>query len=127
MNLRKKIPLNEFLKREGMQRRDQDVNQNPSKRKDLAGDERDKLKKILRSTEGSGKAVLLDESLKVIREISARGFGGSLRRMNERPYAIVLDGTVTGSIIESAEDAGCQVLVAKNFAATSNNIQLLSF
>jgi pentose-5-phosphate-3-epimerase len=47
--------------------------------------------------------------------------------VNERPYAIVLDGTVTGSVIDSAEDAGCQVLVARNFAATSNNIKLLSF
>jgi DNA primase len=127
MILRRRTPLNEFLKREGMQRREQTERESTSKRKELNEEEKEKLKKILKENEDSGKAILLDESLKEIREISARGFGGSLRRVNEKPYAIVLDGTVTSSVIESAEDAGCQVIVAKSFAATSNNIKLLSF
>lgn len=129
MNLRKKVPLSEYLKREGMQRRENNGNnfQRSSRTKELNDEEKEKLKKILKEIEDSGKAILLDESLREIREISSRGFGGSLRRVNERPYAIVLDGTVTGSVIDSAEDAGCQVLVARNFAATSNNIKLLSF
>jgi DNA primase len=125
MILRRRTPLNEFLKREGMQKKES--SENPSKRKELSEEQKEKLKKILKDNEDSGKAILLDESLKEIREISSRGFGGSLRRVNEKPYAIVLDGTVTSSIIESAEDAGCQFIVAKNFAATSDNIQLLSF
>jgi DNA primase len=125
MILRRRTPLNEFLKREGMQRRDQ--SESTSKTKELSEEQKEKLKKILKDNEDSGKAILLDESLREIREISARGFGGSLRRVNEKPYAIVLDGTVTSSVIESAEDVGCQILVAKNFAATSENIQLLSF
>ena len=129
MNLRKKVPLNEYLKREGMQRRENNGNgfQRSSRTKELSDEEKEKLKKILREIEDSGKAVLLDDSLNKIKEISVRGFGGSLRRVNEKPYAIVLDGTVTGSIIDSAEDVGCKVLVARNFAATSNNIKLLSF
>jgi DNA primase len=125
MILRRRTPLNEFLKREGMQKKES--SENPSKRKELSEEQKEKLKKILKDNEDSGKAILLDESLKEIREISARGFGGSLRRVNEKPYVIVLDGTVTSSVIEAAEDAGCQFIVAKNFAATSNNIQLLSF
>jgi len=128
MILRRKTPLNEFLKREGMQRREPTEKiETPSKRKELNDEEKEKLKKLSKENENSGKAILLDESLKEIREISARGFGGSLRRVNEKPYAIVLDGIVTSSVIESAEDAGCQVIVAKSFAATSNNVQLLSF
>jgi DNA primase len=125
MILRRRTPLNEFLKREGMQKRES--SENPSKKKELSEEQKEKLKKILKDNEDSGKAILLDESLKEIREISSRGFGGSLRRVNEKPYVIVLDGTVTSSVIEAAEDAGCQFIVAKNFAATSNNIQLLSF
>jgi len=125
MILRRKTPLNEFLKREGMQRRE--TTESHPKRKELSEEEKEKLKKISKENEGSGKAILLDESLREIREISSRGFGGSLKRTGEKPYAIILDGTVTSSIIESVEDAGCQVIVAKNFAATSNNIQLLSF
>jgi len=127
MILRRRTPLNEFLKREGMQRRESTENEKTPKKKELNDEEKEKLKKLSKENDGSGKAILLDESLKEIREISAKGFGGSLRRLNEKPYAIVLDGVVTSSVIESAEDAGCQVIVAKNFAATSNNIQLLSF
>ncbi|MCX6749966.1 MAG: DNA primase DnaG [Candidatus Pacearchaeota archaeon] len=127
MILRRRTPLNEFLKREGMQKRESNENQSTPKRKELSEEQKEKLKRILKENQDSGKAILLDESLKEIREISARGFGGSLRRVNEKPYVIVLDGTVTSSVIESAEDAGCQFIVAKNFAATSNNIQLLSF
>ena len=43
-----------------------------------------------------------------------------------RPAIIVMDGSVTNSIIQAAEEARCQVIVAKNFSATSPNIQLLS-
>jgi DNA primase len=125
MILRRRVPLNEFLRREGMQKRES--TDNTPKKKELSEEQKEKLKKILKDNEDSGKAILLDESLKEIREISARGFGGSLRRVNEKPFGIVLDGTVTSSIIEAAEDAGCQFIVAKSFAATSNNIQLLSF
>jgi DNA primase len=125
MILRRRVPLNEFLRREGMQKRES--TDNTPKKKELSEEQKEKLKKILKDNEDSGKAILLDESLKEIREISARGFGGSLRRVNEKPFGIVLDGTVTSSIIEAAEDAGYQFIVAKSFAATSNNIQLLSF
>ena len=99
----------------------------PSEKKELSAEDKDKLKDLSKNNEGSGKAILLDNSLKEIRKISARGFGGSLRRINEKPYAVVLDGTVTSSVIEAAEDSKCQIIVAKNFAATSNSIQLLSF
>jgi hypothetical protein len=37
-----------------------------------------------------------------------------------------MDGTVTKSMISSAEDAGCKVIVAKNFATTDTSIKLLS-
>jgi hypothetical protein len=125
MILRRRVPLNEFLRREGMQKRESI--DNAPKKKELSEEQKEKLKKILKDNADSGKAILLDESLKEIREISSRGFGGSLRRVNEKPFGIVLDGTVTSSVIEAAEDAGCQFIVAKSFAATSNNIQLLSF
>jgi DNA primase len=130
MTLRRRIPANEFLRKEGITKRADSLTgrtEAPTKKTELSDEDKEKLKKILKENEDSGKAILLDESLKEIREISARGFGGSLRRINEKPYAIVLDGTVTSSVIEAAEDAKCQVLVARSFAATSNNLQLLSF
>jgi DNA primase len=125
MILRRRTPLKEFLRREGMQRREQP--EIHLKKKELNDEDKEKLKRLSKENDGSGKAILLNESLKEIREISSRGFGGNLKRIDEKPYAIVLDGTVTSSVIEAAEDVGCQVLVAKSFAATSNNLQLLSF
>lgn len=127
MNLRKKIPLNEFLRKENGYRKEFNGNQNNSAEHELSDSEKERLKRILQENQDSGKAILLDKSLRAVREISSRGFGGNLKRINERPYAIVLDGTVTSSILEAAEDAGCQIIVARNFAATSDRIKLLSF
>jgi DNA primase len=124
INLRRKIPLNEFLKREGMQRREN--KQSPSKI-ELDEEDKERLKRISKEIEGSGKAIILDGSLEEVKEISARGLSGSLRRLSEKPQIIVLDGTVTSSVLEAAEEAGCQMIVAKNFAVTSENVQLLSF
>ncbi len=124
INLRKKIPLDEFLRKEGMQRKE--IKRIPSKM-ELNEEDIERLKRISKEIEGTGKAILLDDSLEEIKEISSRGLGGNLKRLNEKPYVIALDGTVTSSILEAAEDAGCQIIIAKNFAVTSENIQLLSF
>ena len=125
MTLRKRVPLREYLRREGMQIRAE--NGNSSKSKELSEEQTNKLKEIFKRNEGSNKAILLDDSLNEIRDISTRGFGGNLKRIDENPYAIILDGTATSSVIESVEEAQCQILVAKNFSATSNKIKLLSF
>jgi len=128
MNLRKKVPLKEFLRKENMQRRG---NSQPalesSEKIELNEEDKERLKRISKEIEGSGKAIILNESLENVKEISARGLSGSLRRIEEKPYVIVLDGTVTGSVLESAEEAGCQIIIAKNFSATNDKIQLLSF
>jgi DNA primase len=124
INLRKKIPLNEFLRREGMQRRE---NKEILSKIELDEEDKERLKRISKEIEGSGKAIILDGSLEEVKEISARGLSGSLRRLSEKPQIIVLDGTVTSSVLEAAEEAGCQIIIAKNFAVTSDKIQLLSF
>ena len=124
INLRKKIPLNEFLKREGMHRRE---NKEIPSKIELDEEDKERLKRISKEIENSGKAILLDDSLEEIKEVSARGLSGSLKRLEKTPSVIVLDGTVTSPILDSAEEAGCQIIIAKNFAATSENIQLLSF
>ena len=51
----------------------------------------------------------------------------TLERSREKPFALVVDGNVTSSVIEIAESMGVKVIVAKNFSATSNTIKLLSY
>jgi DNA primase len=73
------------------------------------------------------KAIFLDSDLNELRKVSARGIGVALRKTRDRPSVIVIDGVVTGTVISAAEEAGCQIIAAKNFAATSDSIKLLSF
>ena len=62
-----------------------------------------------------------------IREVSSKSIGSSLKRIDEKVFAIVIDGIVTSSLIEAAEESNCKVIVAKNFATTNTEIKLLSF
>ena len=123
MNLRKRIPVNEFFPN--------NKNKNNSEEKlvqkiNLSDENKEKLKEISSKIQGTGKAVFLNESLETVKEVSVSRLNGILRRVSEKPAMIVIDGTVTSSIINAAEDAKCQVIVAKNFATTDTNIKLLS-
>lgn len=130
MNLRKKVPLNEFLRRNSFSEKEtsnsrEKINQETE---EILIDEKAKakLKEISNKIDGSGKAVLLNNDLNEIRTISARTLTGSLNRIDAKISVIVMDGSVTSSIISAAEEVGCQVIVAKNFYATSNKLKLLS-
>jgi hypothetical protein len=46
--------------------------------------------------------------------------------MEDNPYALVVDSTVTKPMITSAEEKNIQVIVAKNFGTTDTKIKLLS-
>lgn len=130
MNLRKKITLEEYNRKNsysnsrGYSSPSKSIE--PSEKVELDDEKKEKLKEISSNNEGSGKAVLLDANLKELKTISARGLGGSLNRMGLRPAIVVLDGSVTNSVISAAEEFGVQVLVAKNFSATSDKVQMLS-
>ena len=86
---------------------------------------KEKLRKISNSNKGSEKAIILDENLNEIKSISPRALGGALRHA-ENPFAIVIDGVVTGFMIDSAEEARIKIIVASNFGETSEKIQMLS-
>src|SRR3989344_1855750 len=86
---------------------------------------KEKLRKISNSNKGREKAIILDENLNEIKSISPRALGGALRHA-ENPFAIVIDGVVTGFMIDSAEEARIKIIVASNFGETSEKIQMLS-
>ena len=86
----------------------------------------EKLKKVFDRIKGSGKAVILDENLEELKEVSVRGLSASLRKTNDA-RAIVVDGTATSNLIQNAEESGCKAVVAKNFTTTDTKIKLMSF
>jgi len=128
MNLRKKVPLEEFLYRNKMKKGASSIEDSESVEEEFQFDEekREELKNLGSQIEGTDKAVLLDSSLKEMKRVSARAISGSLRRGEKTPSVILIDGTVTSSLIRAAEEANVKVIVAKNFAATSEKIKLLS-
>jgi DNA primase len=124
MSLRKKLPLKEFFAINMPDFRKKEMFE---RKFELTSYEKEKLKKISKENEGSGKAILLDNSLEEMKKVSTKTLTATLKRLKEKPRVIVIDGIATSPIISSAEEIGCKVIVAKNFATTDTKIQLLSF
>jgi hypothetical protein len=61
-----------------------------------------------------------------MKQVSIKTLAGTLKRLNQKPSLIVIDGIATNPIISSAEDVNCKIIVAKNFATTDTKIKLLS-
>ena len=120
MALRKKVSLNEFVKYKQTQRVEVE-------KFVLSNEDKEKIKELSKANEGTEKAILLDESLNEIKKVSAKTLNSALRRGKAKTPVIIIDGTVTSSTIQAAEEVDCQVIAAKNFATTDTNIQLLSF
>jgi len=142
MNLRKRIPVKEFLSGFHETKTHSSYNQRPqssySQRTEtpkqetktapfeLDAEKKKILKEILTENEGKGRGVILDSSLRKIKTVSLKTLAPTLNKLRERPTALVIDGIATTPIILSAEDAGCKVIVAKNFTTTDTKVKLLS-
>jgi len=87
--------------------------------------EKEKLKRISSELRDSDRAVLLNSKLEEIKTVSSKALSRSLERAPDT-VVIVMDGAVTGSILEAAEAVGVQTIVANNFKTTDTKIKLLS-
>jgi hypothetical protein len=70
--------------------------------------------------------MILSRTLSEIKQVSAKTLATSINRMREKPVIVIVDGIATMPIIAACEDAGCELIVAKNFASTNTKIRLLS-
>ncbi len=125
MNLRKKVPADQFL-RDSSQRRSYD--HQPAKKAeklDLTDEIKESLREFAREIEGEGVSVLLDSNLGKVKEVSARSTANALKRIGG-VSAIVIDGQATSALINIAEEMGVSIIVAKNFQTTDTDIKLLS-
>jgi DNA primase len=135
MNLRKKVKVSDFFLKRKFSRNSRTERSSreiaspdaEGKKVSLSDSDKKKLKELSEKNAGSGKAILLDSSLNELKKVSAKGLGGALRRLREKPSIVIIDGTVTNSIIRSAEEINVQIIAAKNFSTTDTKIQLLSF
>jgi len=125
-NLRKKVPAKDFFSKASFGKAGNTPLQKSDGKFELSENNKNKLKEISKNNQGSGKAIILNDKLEEIKSISTRSLISFLRKSKPNPLAIIIDGTVTSSIIQIAEEIHCKVLVAKNFATTDTNIELLS-
>lgn len=123
MNLRKKVPVEQFLERN----RHSSKSVKPRTYEKIDDNLKNRIKEISEKNKGSGKCVLLNSELEEIKTVSVKTIGRSLRGLRERPLAMIVDGTATPAMIKAAEDAGIKAISAKNFTTTDTNIELLSF
>ena len=124
--LRKRVPSKEFIIREeGFRDRPSSF----SSLRELTQKDKVKLKELYESNQKSGKALLLNENLENMKDVSVKTLASTLQRLklNSQIFSVIVDGTVNGNIIGSAEERGVKVIVAKNFTTTDTKINLLSF
>ncbi len=128
MNLRKKMTAEEFLSKNGFSK--EKAGKHQAKPEvvsfELNEVDKEKLKAISDKNQGSKKAILLDESIEELRSVSIKSLNSAINRASKKPTIIVIDGTVTSSVIKASEEANVSVIVAKNFATTDTSIKLLS-
>jgi len=130
MCLRKQVTVEEFFGKREFRR----PNEAPEKvsapietNTEFGAVEKEKLKELSRRNSKSGKAILLDDKLQELKNVPVKGLGSALKKLRSKPFAIIIDGTVTKSIITSAEEVNTKIIAANNFATIDTNIELISF
>ncbi len=88
---------------------------------------KEELKSLSEKNKGSGKAILLNDSLKEMKSVAAKALTITIKKSRDAPFAIIIDGTATPPTISAAEERGVGFIVAKNFTTTDTNIELMSF
>jgi len=126
MSLRKRYTVDEFFRERRFDKFEEKSAPVETPPKASLEETKNQLKKFASEIKDSGKALILDSKFEVIKEVSARAVSSSLKKLDKKPYAIVTDGSATGTLIDAAQEAGVMAIMASNFAATSDKIQLLS-
>lgn len=124
MNLRRKVKAKDFFLASNRTRKTYSKRESVEPM-EFNDDIKSKLKEISSKVAGTQKAVLLDVSLKELKEVSAKVISGSVKRTRD-VAVIVIDGEATSTVIKTAEDNNVQIIVAKNFKTTDTQIKLLS-
>ncbi len=123
--LRNKLTVSDFIKK---YRKNKKIKK--EQEKELDEEKQELFKKYLDEIEGTKSILLLDKNFKIIKKISVSDITRTLygfKKRNKSVFALIMDTTVTPSIVNAAEQVRCQYIVAKNFATTSDKIKLLSF
>ncbi len=86
-----------------------------------------KIRSLYSGISGSKSALLVDSSFDVIRKVGLREVSKNIEMSRKKIFAIILDGTVTGTLVKTCEDFGVTYLGATNFGNVKDtNLKLVS-
>lgn len=131
MSLRKKIHVDEFLRKSGIS--DGNYSSKPEHQaeeevEEFNGDIKSELRKKYDEIKGSRDAVFLDIGLGEVKRISSDGVSGALSRSRKKVNAVLVDGPATSSLIKVCDEKGVSYLGANNFAYVKDaRVKLVSF
>jgi DNA primase len=106
MALRKRILVSEYMKHNG------GLNGGGEKSEDEV---KGKIKELFEGIKGLKLGIIIDNNLDVIRKVGARDITRTLGGGRKQVFAVIIDGTVTGTLIKACEDNGVKYLAATNF------------
>ena len=130
MALRKKLPVGEFLRKGNGGFTNGDSYNGDVKtevKEDNMEETKGKLKKFYEEIKGSKMAVLVSPDFDVIRRVNGREAARVIMGMRRCVFAVVLDGTVIGSLVKACEEQGVIYLAATNFGSVKDtSLKLVS-
>ncbi|MDP1696016.1 MAG: DNA primase DnaG [archaeon] len=112
--LRRRIPVREFLGKT----RDikEDMPEKLEEKIVYSGDIKEGLNKSYSKIKGTKQALILDSNLDVIRSVSSREVSRAIRNSRKEVFAVVIDGSALGAIVEACEECGVKHLAATHFS-----------
>lgn len=137
MALRKKMSVEEFLRRSRWVNSDEEKSEKSEEPKQNAvvedegkafeGDVKEALRKKYSEIKGTKMALLLDKGLETIRQVSSRDVSRGIRGSRKKVFAVVIDGVAIGAIANACDEAGVSHLAATNFGSfESAKVNLIS-
>lgn len=123
--LRKKVPTNEFLRRlnngnnlneeysNGAENIENEVEEVQINVDDETA--KKKIRALYGGITGSKSALLLDNNFDVIRKVGNREVPRNIEMSKKKIFGVILDGTVTGTLVRTCEEFGISYLGATNF------------
>ncbi len=125
--LRKKVTPEEFFAQKGSSHtQNYKTKTKEIKEIELSDEDKNKMSKLLDDLDGKEKTVFLDGSLNEMKTISTKAVASTLKRSKNTPSVLVVDGTITKSIVSASEEVGVLLIIGRNFATTDTSIKLLS-
>ncbi|MFH1585979.1 MAG: DNA primase DnaG [archaeon] len=120
--LRRKIPVNEYMRGNGKSVAVEQVKQ------EFKGDAKEKIRDIYENKlKGLKGALLLDARLDVIKKVSARDIARNVKGARQKVFAVIIDGSANSSTVKLCDEQGVAFLGATTFGSVSGaKVELVS-